>query len=301
MQTVELVESMLKKFEAWLTGLVDLVPNLIVALAVMIVFGIGARFVGSGVSAAIFRLTKNEPISGLLGTVARIACWSGGLFIALGLLQLDKTVTTLLAGVGVVGLALGFAFQDIAANFMSGFIIAVRRPFDVGDLVETAGIRGHVEQVELRATLIETLDGLSIIIPNKDVFQNPIINYTKTENRRAEVRVGVAYDTDLERARDLVKQALTGVRHRLAEREPEVFYEQFGSSSIDMVGRVWLTASGQLQNLQAISDGIIAIKKAFDGAGITIPFPIRTLDFGAEAVGGRPMAPPAEAKAEAEA
>jgi len=286
MKASDITDNLLETTQSWSQSFVDSLPNLIAALLLVGLFGLIAGLVGRGVSSALRRITRNVPISGLMGTIAKLVTWIVGGYLALRILNLDKTVTTLLAGVGVVGLALGFAFQDIAANFMSGVILALRRPFDVGDLVETAGIRGRVQGIDLRATIMETLDGLSIIIPNKEVFQKPIINYTKTSLRRADVKVGVAYDTDLAHARDLVVEALQGVPHRLESRRPEAFFEEFGSSSINLVGRVWLKDSSQLSHLQAVSEGVIGIKAAFDEAGIVIPFPIRTLDFGAHQIGG---------------
>lgn len=210
-------------------------------------------------------------------------------FFALGVMNLDKTVTSLLAGVGVVGLALGFAFQDIAANFMSGFIMAVSRPFKVGDLVEVAGQRGRIKSIALRASAIETLDGLSILVPNKEIFQNPIINFTLTPQRRLELSVGTAYGDDMKRDRQVVLDAVKDVPARDLSRAPELFFESFGDSSINFTVRVWLCQSDEISYLNARSEAMIAIKAALDAAHLTIPFPIRTLDFGADVVGGRPL------------
>ncbi len=299
MDLEKLLANVVAKLESWGEAAVDMLPEFALAILTLLIFGLAARLVGRAISAVILRVSANRPISDVIGSVARVAVWAIGIFIALGFLKLDKTVTTLLAGVGVVGLALGFAFQDIAANFMSGFIIALRRPFDVGDFVETAGISGTVERVELRATILHTLEGLSVIIPNKDVFQNPIINYNKTKTRRAEMEVGVAYDSDLEKVRLIVLDALDSVPHREEGMDALVFYQGFGDSSINLKALFWLESSGAREYATAVSESIIAVKKAFDQNGIVIPFPIRTLDFGAEVVGGRPFAPPTQQANEA--
>lgn len=275
-----------EKVTGWIEQLVVMLPNLVAALLIVFVAGLIARWVERAVRSVLYRLSENRPISDLLGTVARVATLITGVFIALGLLQLDKTVTSLLAGIGVVGLALGFAFQDIAANFMSGFIMALRRPFKTGDLVEIAGRRGKIQRLNLRATELETLDGLSILIPNKNIFQDAIINYTRTETRRMDLDIGTAYCDDLEHVREVVCAAVQDIAHRDRAREPEVFFSEFGDSSINSTLRVWLTQSDEISFLRARSEAMIAIKKAFDQADITIPFPIRTLDFGAKVVGG---------------
>ena len=270
---------LVNKLAGWLEALVVMLPNLVVALFAMAIAVWLARWVEKGIHELVFRVSNNRPISSLLGTLARIALIVMALFVVLGMLNLDKTVTSLLAGVGVIGLALGFAFQDIAANFMSGFLMAIRRPFDVGDLVEVDGRLGRIRAVELRATMLDTLDGLTVIVPNKQVFQNAIVNYTATSSRRLDFKMGTAYADDMEKVRATVIAAVQDIPKRDHEREVEVFFESFGDSSINFLLRIWLTASDQPTWLGARSEAMIAIKKAFDRDGITIPFPIRTLEL----------------------
>lgn len=284
--TEKLVKSLSDKLLGWVEKLVTMLPNLVVATVVMVVFVLAARFIAIGVRRLIFRTSKNRPISDLLGGVARVTVIVLGTSIALGLLNLDKAVTSLIAGLGVVGLAAGFAFQDIASNFMAGFMMAMRRPFDVRDLVEIAGHTGTVLQIEMRATVLRTLDGLVITLPNKDVFQNAIINYTSTSERRMDLAVGVAYDSSLEQVIQITSDAGREISNRDTSREPEVLFQAFGESSIDLVLRIWLTRSDEGTYQAARSDALVRLKRSFDEAGITIPFPIRTLDFGADAVGG---------------
>jgi small conductance mechanosensitive channel len=170
---------------------------------------------------------------------------------------------------------------------MSGFMMAVRRPFDIGDLVEIAGHKGRVKHVALRASEIETLDGLAIIVPNKEIFQKSIINYTMTPNRRLDFKMGAAYCHDMKTVRRVVIDAVQNVPSRDGTRDIEFFFEEFADSSIDFVVRIWLDHADEKTYRNARSEAMIAIKEAFDRAQITIPFPVRTLDFGADAAGGR--------------
>ena len=287
----DLQDKLLVKLRGWLETAVTMLPNAVLALVVVVVAGFLSRYVHKAVQRVMHRVTHNEQISDLLGTTARVAVMGLAVFFALGLLELDRTVTSLLAGVGVVGLALGFAFQDIAANFMAGFMMAARRPFAVGDLVKVAGEFGKVERVALRATELQTNDGLWVLIPNKDVFQAPIINYTRTKSRRVEFDVGVAYHHDMTTVRSVVVEALEGLVLRDHERDVEVFYIEFGDSSIVFKVRIWLVEPDQFNYHVARSEAMISIKKAFDREGISIPFPIRTLDFGAATVGGETLTP----------
>lgn len=279
MDLAALFDRLTATLQRWLEEFVASLPNIVVALLVVVVTIYGSRVVGRVVRRVLTRLLDSESLASVLGTIARVAAVIVGLMIALGLMQLDKTVTSLLAGVGVVGLALGFAFQDIAANFMSGFIMAIKRPFEIGDLVEIGGHRGLITRLELRSTQMTTLQGLVVIIPNKDVFQSPIVNYSTTPRRRMDLTIGVSYDASLEQARSVALAAVQAVPGRDESREPEIFYKQFGESSIDFDLRIWLAASDEPSYLAARSEAIIAVKAAFDEHDIVIPFPIRTLDL----------------------
>ncbi len=281
----DLTSKLVGKLDTWVEHFVTLLPNIVVAVIVIALFVLGARGISSLFGKGLSRVSDNKPIVQVLSKTLRVAIVVAGLFVALGVLNLDKTVTSLLAGVGVIGLALGFAFQDIAANFMSGIIMAIRRPFGVGDLIRTNDFFGTIERIDLRATALRRLTGELVIIPNKQVLQNPIENFFECQGRRVDVEVGVSYGDDLEKAQKTMCQALEGVDARTDERPTEVFFTGFGGSSVDMVGRFWINEDSQAEYLAARSDAVMRVKKSFDEAGITIPFPIRTLDFGI--VGGK--------------
>jgi small conductance mechanosensitive channel len=250
-----------------------------------------ALLIGKWARSATFgllrRLTHNDSISRLLATAAQVAVVLFALFFSLELLHLDKTVTSLLAGIGVVGLALGFAFQDIAANFMSGFLMAWNRPFKVGDLVVVSTHRGRVKEIAFRATTLETLNGLSVMIPNKEVFKNAIVNYNQTDSRRLDLTLGTAYGDDMSTVRGVVASAVADVPFRDRARDVEVLFDEFADSSINFSVLIWLQQSDELSYRRARSEALIAIKSALDRERLTIPFPIRTLDFGADAIGGK--------------
>ncbi|MGH0030286.1 MAG: mechanosensitive ion channel family protein [Myxococcota bacterium] len=284
-ETQQLIALVLEKLESWLTGFVEMVPNLIVAVLVLIATSLLARLGASLVRRAAQRTSTQEQVVGLLTVITRVGILALGAFVALGILQLEKTVTSLLAGVGVVGLALGFAFQDIASNLMSGVIMAIREPFQIGDLVQTHDQMGRVERLTLRATVLRNFSGQLVIIPNKDVLQKPILNYTQTGERRVEVPVGVSYDDDLERAIEAAREAVGSIPGRDESKDVDVIYTGFGDSSIDLSVRFWLDLEDdEADYLVARSKAVMAIHAAFAKADITIPFPIRTLDV-----------PPAEA------
>lgn len=276
------------KLVDWWEAAIALLPNLVVAILVIVAFGLVSRLVRKLVRRFLLKMTSSKSIARLLSTLAGIAVVIIGLFIALGVLQLEKTVTSLLAGAGVVGIALAFAFQDLAANLIAGVYLSFQRPFVIGDLIETQDTFGIVDAVDLRNTRIRTMDGQIVLTPNKEVFENKLINFSKTGIRRVTLSVGVSYAEDLEAVREIATEAISALELRRTEEDVEFFYESFGASSIDFVVRFWIDHQRQSQYRAAVSEAIIAIKKAFDAEDIMIPFPIRTLDFGIK--GGESLA-----------
>ncbi|MFN3597861.1 MAG: mechanosensitive ion channel family protein [Rubricoccaceae bacterium] len=276
--------ALVEKLAGWVEAFVLHLPNLIVAVLIVVAAALLARVARRLVRAALMRVTTHaahgQNVVGLLATLAYVAVLAAGVFMALGVLALSGVVTSLLAGAGIIGLALGFAFQDIASNFIAGVLMAVRSPFVVGQLIETNGFKGTVTDINLRSTVILTLQGERVILPNAKVFQEPIVNFSSSGRRRVDLEVGVGYGDDLEQAERLAREALEALPMRDTDRPVEVFYTGFGDSSIDLVLQVWIPFARQPDFLAAQSAAVKAVKRAFDEGGVTIPFPIRTLDFG---------------------
>jgi small-conductance mechanosensitive channel len=177
-------------------------------------------------------------------------------------------------------LALGFAFQDTAANFVAGIFLAVRSPINSGDIVALDDVMGVVKKINLRATEITTFQGTLVVIPNKDVFQNPIFNYTHTGKRRVDLGCGISYGDNLDKVKEISLGAIKKTEGVLTDQPIQFFYKEFGDSSINFEVRAWISEIDQVGFLQTQSNMIVALKKAFDENDIMIPFPIRTLDFG---------------------
>ncbi|MBU2047346.1 MAG: mechanosensitive ion channel family protein, partial [Bacteroidetes bacterium] len=264
----------------WFDSIIKLLPNLALA-AIVIVLGIFiSKLLRRYSLKMIRRFSKLETINKLFASFMFIVGIGITLFTALDILNLDKAVTTALTGAGILGLALAFAFQDIAANFMSGIFMSFRHPFNVGDLVIINDKMGEIEAINLRDTTIITLQGQRVIIPNKQVFQNTIENYTSTGNRRLDFSIGVSYGDDLEQVKTITINAVESLSFRDLTKKVSLVYDGFGDSSINFMIRIWLNSTEQSIYMEARSEAIIMIKKAYDNNNITIPFPIRTLDFG---------------------
>lgn len=269
-----------QKLESWYDSAILILPNLILAAIVFVSFIVLSNILKRVTRNLTGRVTDNETILKLASNLVYLTVFGVGFFISLDILQLDKAVASLLAGAGVIGLALSFAFQNLATNFISGVIIVLRKPVAVGDIIQSNDYFGTVQRVNIRATHILTPDGQYVFIPNKEVIEKPIINFTRLGVRRVDLQVGISYGEKLPKVKDIVYQAIEKIDYIRKEREIEIFYEAFGDSSINFVVRFWIEFKRQADYKKAVSDAIINIKEAFDENNITIPFPIRTLDFG---------------------
>lgn len=247
-------------------------PSLVVAIVLL-----GAAMYIAGVVSRALRKTLTARgaslhITQLLSQFVRWTILILGLVTALQ--QVNFDITGLVAGLGIAGFALGFALQDIAANFISGVILLVQQPFHPGDLIETNGYLGHVKAIDLRATLIQTQAGEDVLIPNGKVLSNSLTNYDKSPGKRISVEVGVAYDSDLDKVRQTALEAVNDVPGRLEEKTPFVRFHTFNAFSIDLKVYFWVDTK-KIHPLDAKDAGMVRIKAAFDEAGIKVPFPVQ--------------------------
>lgn len=283
--TFDSLNDLIQKLDGWLDAAILMLPNLLAAVLIVVLAWIAGRIAANLTARVLARATHYVEVNRFITRLVFIAVLSAGTFIALGVLQLDKTVTSLIAGAGILTLVVGLAFQDLASNFIAGLLLQLRQPFRTGALIRSNDYYGTVEHINLRATVIRTLTGQRVYIPNKDVFNQPIENFNAYGHRRVDVPVGISYGDDLERARAIAIAAVEGVPGREPERPVELFYEGFGDSSINFMVRFWIPFEKEPDYLAARSEAVQRIKKSFDEQGVTIPFPIRTLDF--SQVGGQ--------------
>jgi len=273
-------EKITDKLEGWIEALFSMLPNMVIAILLLILFILLAKM-SKRISFKLFgKATNDRVIQDLLAKFVYFIVLGLGLFFILEVLKLHKAVTSLLAGIGVVGLALGFAFQDIVANFIAGIILAFRKPYVLDDIVEINNIMGTVVRSNLRSTVVKTFQGQEVYIPNRLVLQNPIYNFTVLGKRRVDLSVGISYAQDLDHVEQTVKNVIDNLDFVIDKENTMFDYHGFGDSSINFNIRSWVNCPGDKPFPVYRSEIIKAIKKAFNEEGITIPFPIRTLDFG---------------------
>jgi small-conductance mechanosensitive channel len=267
------------KLNDWLAGLITELPNLLVAIVVLSVGLAIARRIRNIVHKSIRRLIPGNPtLVNFAVSAIHIAMAAVVIFTALRLLHLDRAITTALAGAGIVGLGLAFAFQDIAANFMSGIVLTFRRPFNVGDAVRVKDFEGFIRAIELRDTTIQTYQGQIVTMPNKDILQSTLVNFTRLGKRRADVTGCVSKKNDLERVRDVALKALAGVPGTIPGATSFLF-DGITENAINFRVQTWIASSERLPWQSFVSDVIIALNEAFKVNQIAVPNDEYTLDL----------------------
>ena len=253
-------------------------PSLVIATAILVLTWLIAK--GAGMISR--KITGKTELRGslrhLLQKTVKLVIWIIGLMIAAVVVFPDFTPASLIAGLGIGTVAVGFAFKDIFENFFAGVMIMLREKMQLGDVVEVEGILGTVEYISLRETHIRQFSGELTILPNATLFKSPVQIWTDKPKRRFEVEIGVSYDTDLDRASQVIRDAVEACQLVDKEQTVYVLANNFNSSSVDFLVRWWAASSGAESALNR--DQVLrAIKAALDGAKIEIPFPYVTHTF----------------------
>jgi small conductance mechanosensitive channel len=267
------------KLLGWMTSFIENLPNLVVAILVMVLSYYMARAVSKLTVRLASKRIQQDSISKLIGRISAVVVVTFGLILALGALDLSKTLNTLLAGAGISGLVIGLALQGTLSNLLSGIILSFRKKIQIGHWIETSGYAGEIIDINLSNLVLKEFDNNLVIIPNKLIIANPLKNHSITKKMRIAVDCGVGYGSDLDEVSKLVKEAISGTYQQNDGSEIEVYFKEFGDSSINFVTRFWVDATDAKNNLEASSAAIMAIKKKFEANEINIPFPIRTLEF----------------------
>lgn len=254
-------------------------PNFILAVLVFILFVFIAKYAAKIVDRLLRFKVKQDSIREITVKVLKLIIILVGFFIALGILELNTILTSILAGAGVVGLAIGLALQGSLNNTFSGVILSFLPELQIGDWIETNGFAGFITDITLRSVILKGADNNYVVIPNSKLIEEPFKNFSRTPRSRVMVNCGVEYDADLEFVQDLTIKTMAQLFPQNGTEEVEFMFEEFADSSINFVVRFWVSVSKNKDVLVAKNKAIIGLKKVFDEHDINIPFPIRTIDF----------------------
>lgn len=264
--------------QVYLSALIEqtllFLPKLIASLVIFVV----AMYMSRWVARLIRRTARQRSADPeLIELLSRVGQWTVIVVGTLWALEtVDRNITGFIAGLGIVGFTIGFAMQDVAKNFIAGILLLLQQPFDVGDSIEVNGYSGKIIDVDIRATKLRTFDGLHVLIPNADVYVNPITNYTRASERRLTIEVGVAYDSDLKQVTQTALEAISTLPGLKDDPPPQVVFKQFADSSINFTLYYWIDLA-QTGYFDAQDQGVKLIHEAFAKANIEIPYPIRTV------------------------
>jgi small-conductance mechanosensitive channel len=222
----------------------------------------------------------DDIIFDLLNRLAGVIIYSIAIIMALDILGIN--IMPFIAGAGVIGVAIGFAAKDTLSNLIAGILLIIDRPFEIGDRIEVwsapAGSAswGDVIDIGVRATKIKTTDNITIVIPNNEIMRRDIVNYTLTSQCvRVRVNIGVAYDTDIDKAKQAIINVAEKIEWIMRDPPPKVVVRSFGESSVDLQLRVWIhDARRRMDTISFITDNV---KSEFDRLGIEIPYPKRDI------------------------
>ncbi|OBX24788.1 small conductance mechanosensitive channel [Gelidibacter algens] len=273
-------DALIQKLLGWMNAIVENLPNLALAIIVMIIAYFSAKYVSKLMLKLVGSRVRQKSVGNIIARLTTVFVVFVGLFLALGILNLSQTLTSLITGAGVLGLVIGLALQGTLSNTISGIVISFRDKIQIGNWVETNDFAGEIIDINLKNFTLKESDNNMVIIPNKTILETPMKNYSLTPYIRVDLSCGVHYSSDLEFVEKLTKETLEKTFEKIDDMKPvEFFFTEFGDSSINFKCRFWIEGTRNVHKLNATNKAIIAIKKAFDAEGINIPFPIRTLQF----------------------
>lgn len=253
-----------------LTQIVEYLPKLFAALVVLVLFWLMYRLTRVPLSGLLERAGLHHTLVNLLvGNLYRATVLIFALVMAAD--QIGINVGAALAGLGVVGIAVGFAAQDSIANVISGIMIFMDKPFEVGDWITVVDQSGEVNDITMRSTRIRTKRNTYVVIPNKTIIDAVLINHSQKGITRVDVPVGIAYKESIPSAREVMRVAVRGVDGVMTDPAPDVVVMELGDSSVNLNLRVWIKRATDEEPVY--SAVLEAAKLALDEAGIEIPFP----------------------------
>lgn len=278
---MDFVEGLKKLLLRWESSLMEVLPKLFMAILVLAIFFLIANILKRSTLGFYKRAFKRKSvIAGIVSSVIYFFFVLSGVFLALQVLGLERFLSHMLAGAGIVGIVAGFAFKDIASNLFAGLLLKSQNPFDKGDWVEIANNYGFIVEVGWITTKIITVPGQEVFVPNQLIYNTTFKNYSTLHRRRIVLETGVSYGDDLEHVRAVALDEVKSVAGVLADQDMDFYFTSIGGSSYNFQLRFWINFTTNNDYQRAMSDVIIRIKKRFEKENISIAYPVTTLDFG---------------------
>ncbi len=268
------------KIQGMIDSLIVMLPNIVLALIVFLVFFFAARWLKMLVKRITRRHRQARNLGMVLGRLAQGVVILIGLFVALSIVIPTFKAGDLVQLLGISGVAIGFAFRDILQNFLAGILILLTEPFQIDDQIVFKDFEGTVENIQTRATTIRTYDGRRIVVPNSELFTNSVTVNTAYDNRRIEYDIGIGYGDDIDLAKRLMLEAIYSVDEVLKDPAADVLVLELAESSVNIRARWWIKPPRRIDDLRSRDKVISAIKqKLYVENGIDLPYPTRQILF----------------------
>ncbi len=259
-------------------GFVQLLPLIVVAVIVVVISWVFARLTTYALRRWLLVRSRSQLLREVSARAGGIFVMLVGFYLVLRIAGLTQLALTLLGGTGLIGLVLGIAFRDITENFLASLFLSLQQPFREGDLIEVASATGYVQRLTSRTTVLMTLDGNQLQVPNSMVFKSTILNFTSNPNRRDDFVVGIGYEDSIPFAQEVALKVLADHPAVLSEPEPLVLVENLGASTVNLRIYFWLDGS-QHSWLKVKSSVIRLVKRAFQESEISLPDEAREVTF----------------------
>jgi small conductance mechanosensitive channel len=266
-------------FNDWMANVgSDFIPRLIISILILVVGRWVARFLSNLAIKALKRSELDETLEHFFGRLIYYSLLV--VVVIMALANVGFPTTSLVAVLGASALAVGLALQDTLGNLASGILIIILRPYRIGDLVEISGDRGVVTGVGFFHTEMRTADNKALLVPNSDVMDNNIINYSEMDWIRVDMTFGIGYDDDLLKAKQILRDIVAADTRIAVDPAPIIAVEELGDNSVNLAVRPYSKLEDMLELRFDITE---QVKLRFDEAGISIPFPQRDVHL----VGGQ--------------
>ncbi len=229
-----------KIFDDFYGDISAMIPNILTGIIVLILFIILGKLFYIFIGKRIQIKWKDSIVSKFIAEASKWSFYIFGIIIALNIVGFGGVASSLIAGAGISAIIFGFAFKDIGENFLAGIILALKRPFEIGDIIEIDGFKGNVKGLDLRTTHLRNVEGKDIYIPNSSIIKNTLINYTKDGNLRINFMIGIAPESDINRTRDLIIDYLRSNKQILKKPVPNVIVLELGEFTTDLQVLFWV-------------------------------------------------------------
>ena len=275
---IEPLQALLSGLEDAVEGFLAQLPQILLGLVAVVLFVFLSKAVASVVRRGLDRtMDRSASFSNVISRLVRSLVVVGGLLLGLIIAIPSVNLAAVIGSLGIGSVALGFAFSDILQNSLAGLLMLFRQPFEIGDQIEVTEYTGTVEAITIRETRLKQFDGQLILIPNSVVYSSSVRVQTAYEQIRVAVVVGVDYDSDLDAAQQVCHDAVRGVSGVLSDPEPQVYYTQLNTSTVDLDVRFWCASSQA--TVRAVQDRVVrALVSSLNEAGIGMPADIVELD-----------------------